>query len=142
VDRVRICSADPKGPARLAAQGTSYIMNEWTSVDEVDPFGNLVSSMRKVDALPRPSDTITVFECANAMAPTIFNDHTHSRNWFNWAAVIVDIQPDRHRIGGTAGDHSSGVANYLFGDAHVEKLQAAPLKARIDAGDNFSKPPQ
>jgi len=52
----------------------------------------------------------------------------------------VDIQPDRHRSGGASGDHSTGPANYLFADPHASVLQAAPLKKRIDAADNFAEP--
>ncbi len=143
VDKIRICPADPKGDSRLTAQGTSYIMNEFTSVDAMDPFGNTLESFRKLDALGHPSETFLVFECADALGATIFNDHTHSRNWINgWASVTSDIQPDRHRTGGPRGDHSSGMANYLFADGHAEALQAAPLKAKIDAGTNFAEPPK
>lgn len=143
VDRIRACPADPKAKERLEVQGTSYLMNEFTSVDLVDPFGNVKESFRKFDALPNPSGTITVFECANSMGPSLYNDHTHSRNWFNgWTSVTVDIQPDRHRSGGSHGDFSEGPANYLFADGHVSSLQAAPLKERIESGDNFAKPPR
>ena len=145
VDRIRACPADPKSEERLAVFGTSYIMNEYTSVDAVDPFGysDPNDSFRKLDALTKPSDTITVFECANGMSPSIFNDHTHSRNWLSgWRSVLSDIQPDRHRPGGPAGDHSAGIANYLFADGHVSALQAAPLRKRIESGDNFAKPPR
>jgi len=141
VDKIRLCPADPKGGARLEAQGTSFIMNEFTSVDLVDPFGNVLESFRKLDFLAHPTETFLVFECADALGAGIFNDHTHSRNWFNgWPAVTSDIQPDRHRSGGPRGDHSSGLANYLFADGHAEALQAAPLKAKIDAGTNFAEP--
>ena len=141
VDKIRICPNDPKGDARLAAQGTSFIMNEFTSVDAVDPFGNTLESFRKLDSLAHPSETFLVFECADTLGASIFNDHTHSRNWINgWPSVTSDIQPDRHRVGGPRGDHSSGVANYLFADGHAEALQAAPLKAKIDAGTNFAEP--
>jgi prepilin-type N-terminal cleavage/methylation domain-containing protein/prepilin-type processing-associated H-X9-DG protein len=141
-DKIRTCRADPKADARLAVQGTSYLMNEYTSVDLVDPFGSVQETFRKIDVLEHPSETITVFECANDQSPSIFNDHTHSRNWLNgWNTVLVDIQPDRHRAGGPAGDHSSGTANYLFADSHAAALQAGPLKKRIDSGDNFAKPP-
>jgi prepilin-type N-terminal cleavage/methylation domain-containing protein/prepilin-type processing-associated H-X9-DG protein len=143
VDAIRICSADPKGDARLAAKGTGYIMNEFTSVDALDPFGNMLESFRRLDALAHPTEAMTVFECANAMEASVFNDHAHSRNWGNgWASVTRDIQPDRHRPGGPRPDHGSGVANYLFADAHVEALQAAPLKALINAGTNFARPRQ
>jgi len=145
VDRIRICLSDPHGAERLAQQGTSYLMNEYTSTPALDPFGLPIpgeNDFRKLDVIPRPSDTITVFETADQQGVSTGQDHTHSRNWINgWNTVLVDIQPDRHRPGGPAGDHSSGIANYLFADAHAAALQAAPLKARIDAGDNFAKPP-
>jgi prepilin-type N-terminal cleavage/methylation domain-containing protein/prepilin-type processing-associated H-X9-DG protein len=140
VDKVRGCLADPKSEERLAAKGTSYIMNEFTSVDAVDPFGNILQSYRKADALAHPTETITVFECANALGASIFNDHTHSRNWSSWAAVTADIQPDQHRNGGQRADHSAGTANYLYADGHVNSLQAAPLKRLIEAGTNFAEP--
>jgi prepilin-type N-terminal cleavage/methylation domain-containing protein/prepilin-type processing-associated H-X9-DG protein len=143
VDKIRACPADPKAEERLSVSGTSYIVNEYTAVDAVDPFGNTLESYRKLDSLLNPSETITVFECANEMGATIFNDHTHSRNWLaGWNAVLSDIQPDRHRPGGTRADHSSGPASYLFGDGHAAALQAGPLKARIAAGDNFALPPK
>ena len=88
------------------------------------------------------SDTITVFETADQNGAATGQDHTHSRNWTTWSAVLVDIQPDRHRPGGPAGDHGSGLANYLFADSHAAALPTAPLKARIAAGDNFAKPPE
>jgi prepilin-type N-terminal cleavage/methylation domain-containing protein/prepilin-type processing-associated H-X9-DG protein len=142
VNKIRTCAADPKGPERIAVQGTSYLMNEYTSVDLVDPFGNVQESYRKLDGLRHPTETITVFDCSNDQTPSIFNDHTHSRKWLSgWPSVLTDIQPDRHRSGGPGGDHSVGIANYLFADSHVAALQAAPLKKRIDAGDNFAKPP-
>jgi prepilin-type N-terminal cleavage/methylation domain-containing protein/prepilin-type processing-associated H-X9-DG protein len=144
VDKIRICPSDPHGPERLAQQGTSYLMNEYTSTPALDPFGLPIpgeNDFRKLDGIRRPSDTITVFETADQQGASTGQDHTHSRNWTSWNAVLVDIQPDRHRPGGPVGDHSSGTANYLFADSHAAPLQAGPLKARIDAGDNFAKPP-
>ncbi len=145
VDRIRACPADPLADERLAAQATSYIMNEYTSVDAVDPFGQVdpADTFRKLDALKNPAETITIFECANALSPSVFNDHTHSRNWgAGWSAVTHDIQPDRHRPGGVRPPFASGTANYLHADAHAERRPAAELKRRIDQGDNFSRPPQ
>jgi prepilin-type N-terminal cleavage/methylation domain-containing protein/prepilin-type processing-associated H-X9-DG protein len=145
VDRIRICPADPHGPERLAAQGTSYVMNEFTSTPYLDPFGNPIpgqNDYRKLDKLPRPSETITVFETADTQGFSTGQDHTHSRNWTNgWNTVLVDIQPDRHRPAGSSPNHSSGPANYLFADPHAAVLQAGPLKKRIDAADNFAEPP-
>jgi prepilin-type N-terminal cleavage/methylation domain-containing protein/prepilin-type processing-associated H-X9-DG protein len=146
VDKIRICPADARGRERLATQGTSYVLNEYVSTPALDPFGNPLAGQndfRKLDRIPRPAQTITVFETADTQGVSTGQDHTHSRNWTNgWNTVIVDIQPDRHRAGRGAADHSSGPANYLFADTHVSGLQAAPLKKRIEALDNFAEPPR
>ena len=145
VDSVRICPADPHGLERLAHQGTSYLMNEYTSTPALDPFGQPLpgeNDFRKLDRIPRPTETITVFETADAQGVSTGQDHTHSRNWINgWNTVLVDIQPDRHRTSSPNPDHTSGGANYLFADPHAAALPAAPLKKRIDSGDNFARPP-
>jgi prepilin-type processing-associated H-X9-DG protein len=74
-----------------------------------------------------------VFEIASSAGTGTGQDHTHSRNWLNgWNSVLEDIQPDRH----------GSTANYLFADWHVGALEASLLKKRIDAGDNFAKPPR
>ena len=145
VDKIRICPADPKGAARLDQRGTSYVMNEYTSTAALDPFGNPIpgeNDFRKLDAIPRPSETITVFETSDQQGTGLGQDHTHARNWLNgWPSVLTDIQPDRHRNGGPGGDHSSGAANYLHADSHVAAAQAAPLKKLIESGVNFAEPP-
>ena len=145
VDKIRICPTDPKGADRLNQQGTSFVMNEFTSTPALDPFGNPIpgeNDFRKLDAIPRPSDTFTVFETSDQQGVGTGQDHTHSRNWLTgWPSVLTDIQPDRHRSGGTAGDHSGGGANYLYADSHVSAVQAAPLKKLIESGVNFAKPP-
>ena len=144
VDKIRICPADPIGEARLAQRGTSFLMNEYTSTAALDPFGFPIpgaNDFRKLDAIPRPSETFIVFETSDQQGASTGQDHTHSRNWSSgWPSVLTDIQPDRHRPGGPSGDHSSGVANYLFADMHVELRQAAPLKALIAGGTNFAEP--
>lgn len=132
VDRIRACPADPKAQQRLTNHASSYVLNEYTSVDKVDPFGAVLESYRKLDTLRVPTATHTVFIVADSVAPSVFNDHTHSRNWTTWAAVTNDIAPHRH----------GPTANYLFADGHVVGLAAAKLKVRIDAGDNFARPPQ
>lgn len=133
VDRIRLCPTDPKREQRLTAHAASYTLNEYTSVDYTDPFGGMLESFRKLATLRNPCLTITTFEISDAAGVNIMNDHTHSRQWLlGWNAVTADIQPTRH----------GSVANYLFADGHVESIQAAKLKARILAGDNFAKPPQ
>ncbi|MCX8157060.1 MAG: type II secretion system GspH family protein [Verrucomicrobiae bacterium] len=134
-DKVRVCLADPHGQERIERQASSYILNEYTSVDALDPFGMPLPhepSYRKLTALPKPSETFTVFEAADQLGHSTYNDHTHSRNWNNWNAVIADIQPDRHLQ----------AANYLYADGHVQSLKASYLKALVDRGINFAKPPR
>jgi prepilin-type processing-associated H-X9-DG protein/prepilin-type N-terminal cleavage/methylation domain-containing protein len=134
VDKIRVCGADPKGEARLRNRGTSYTLNEYTSVDALDEFGQPIPgepTYRKLDTIPNPTETIIAFEISDRAGTGTGQDHTHSRNWLNgWSSVLNDIQPDRHGSG----------ANYLFADGHVQFLKAEPLRQRIVSGDNFAKP--
>ena len=135
-DKIRICPGDKKGAARLANRGTSYILNEYTSLVALDPFGDPIPGepvYQKLDKIPHPTDTILAFEISDRQGTSTGQDHTHSRNWFNgWSSVLDDIQPDRH----------GSTANYLFADGHVQSLKPEPLKQRIEAGDNFALPPK
>ena len=142
-DKVRTCPSDPQRQARLTNHASSYIPNEYVAVDRLDPFGRTLESFRKLDALKSPTETITVFEIADTAAPSVFADHTHSRNWFKgWDAVRADIQPDRHRSGSARPDNSSGTANYLYACGHVLPLNARLLKERFARGENIAKPPE
>jgi len=143
VDNIRVCPADPKGRQRLTNYASSYILNEYVAVDRVDPFGGVLESYRNLDQLRRPTDTITVFICSDDLSPSIYSDHTHSRNWHKgWQTVLTDIQPDRHRSGGANADHTGGGANYLYADTRVQLVKAARMKERIDRGENIAKPPE
>jgi prepilin-type N-terminal cleavage/methylation domain-containing protein/prepilin-type processing-associated H-X9-DG protein len=143
VDEVRVSPADPKRRERLAHNSSSYVLNEYVAVDKVDPFGRILESYRNLNHLHRPSETMTVFIGADSLSPSVYSDHTHSRNWHKgWDAVLQDIQPDRHRAGGANADHTRGSANYLFADGRVTGIAAEVMKRRIDQGDNFAKPPQ
>jgi prepilin-type processing-associated H-X9-DG protein len=131
VDQIRVCPSDPKGSLRVPAKASSYTLNEYTSVDLTDPFGGFLETYRKLDTLRAPTLTMITFEISDSAGVNTYNDHTHSRNWLQgWSSVTNDIQPSRH---GTS-------ANYLFADGHVEIIQAAQLKSRIEAGDNFAQP--
>jgi prepilin-type N-terminal cleavage/methylation domain-containing protein/prepilin-type processing-associated H-X9-DG protein len=142
LDQIRVCAADPFRQARLTNNASSYVMNEYIAVDRRDPFGNITESFRRSDTLQNPSSTHTVFLISDRKEPNIANDHTHSRNWFKgWAAVLDDIQPDRHGTKKNA-DQTAGSANYLFADGHVTSIPAARLKRRIDNGENIARPPQ
>ncbi len=140
-DAIRMCAADPRRNQRLTNNGTSYIPNEFLAVDRVDPFGRVLESFRRIDQVPSPADTISVFEIADSKDPGAYNDHTHSRNWSKgWDAVLDDIQPDRHRSGSASRDHASGTANYLYLCGHVIPLRAITVKSRIERGDNIALP--
>jgi prepilin-type N-terminal cleavage/methylation domain-containing protein/prepilin-type processing-associated H-X9-DG protein len=143
VNPIRICPSDPQGSARLTNNSASYPLNEYTSVDQVDPFGGLIETFRNLNGLKRPAETVTVFEVSDTLGVTITSDHTHSRDWYKgWNVVLVDIQPDRHRTGGANADHTKGVANYLYADGHVAVVKAATLKKRYDSGENLARPPE
>ncbi len=136
VDKIRICPGDAKGDQRLNDRGTSYLLNEYTSVPALDPFGSPIPSepiWNKLSSIKRPADTFLVFEISDRAGTGTGQDHSHSRNWLNgWNSVTEDIQPNRH----------GQAANYLFADWHVAAVKAEKLKQRIEAGDNFAKPPQ
>lgn len=147
VDAIRVCPSDPKASARLTNNASSYILNEYVAVDQVDPFGTVLASYRNLNRLKAPSATHTVYICSDELSPSVFADHTHSRNWVkngvgNWAGVVADIAPDRHHLGGVDALHTRGSANYLHADAHVSVIKAVQFKARIDRGDNPALPPE
>ena len=146
VDAIRVSPADPKGWARVTNNASSYLLNEYVAVDQIDPFGAVQETYRNLDRLRAPTETHTVFICSDELSPNVYSDHTHSRNWVkkgagNWAGVIADIAPDRHRTGRAAADHTRGTANYLFADDHVAVIKASAFKLRIDRGENPALPP-
>ncbi|MGF1449738.1 MAG: prepilin-type N-terminal cleavage/methylation domain-containing protein [Opitutales bacterium] len=144
VDEVRVCPADPRADDIVENDGTSYVLNEYLVVPRtdysVDPVTGVptftVEDFSLLANLPSPASTFLAFPRADSFGGGTGNtvsttqDHTHSRSWFNWGAVLRDIQPDRH------GDD----ANYLFADGHVDSIPAADLRARIDRGENFAQP--
>lgn len=146
VDAIRTCPADPKAKERIKNFASSYVVNEYTFVDQVDPFGGVQESFRNVNRLGRPSETFNVFIGAESLSPSVFQDHTHSRNWFKgWSTVIADIEPNRFRSGSSNTNHTNhtnGSANYLYADGHVQSLKATSLLKRSDAGENFAHPPE
>ena len=143
-DAIRLCPADPNRTVRWNNGGTSYILNEFVSVPVVDSFGQVLTPLPKLEQLRQPSETILLFEVADGYGPSIFSDHTHSRSWMRsgWGGVIADIQTDRHRTGAPNPDRTSGRANYLFVDGHVEAIDAREIKRQIDAGINVAQLPE
>lgn len=135
VDDVRICPADPRAEERLEADATSYLLNEFLVVaekrfDYSTGQMEVVSDFTNLRNLPDPARTAMVFVGAESMAVGATADHTHSRGWTTWGAVLSDIDPDRH----------GNRANYLFADNHIEARRADELRALIEGGENFADP--
>ncbi len=139
VDRIRICPVDPRAQQRLENKGTSYVLNEYICVP-------IPGSIRNLYQLPSTHQTITVFTASDRTSITTLGDHTHSGNWFAsptgaWERILLDIQPDRFG-GGPNGPRTTGYANYLYADGHVELIPASQIKQWADTNFNFALPPQ
>jgi prepilin-type N-terminal cleavage/methylation domain-containing protein/prepilin-type processing-associated H-X9-DG protein len=147
VDKIRICPADPLGIQRVQNYTTSYPINGYitTYVGMPKPVRECIN---RITDLPATSRTITVFTASDRKGVTILQDHVDPWEWFavrgkEWEFLLRDIQPDRFM--GTDGrnttvSHSSGYANYLYADGHVEVFDATQIKAWADSGFNFAKP--
>jgi prepilin-type N-terminal cleavage/methylation domain-containing protein/prepilin-type processing-associated H-X9-DG protein len=146
VDKIRICPVDPLGQERLENYGTSYVLNQYICERNVAP-----GSVDRIQDLHATSQTITVFTISDLHGASILNDHVDAYLWFEhpenptltWSRILYDIQPDR--FGGTdgrePGPHSTGYANYLYADGHVESIPAQQIKQWADTGFNFAIPP-
>ncbi len=152
VNRIRICPVDPQADARLANDGTSYVLNEYVCV----PGTGAALFLDRTRSTHR---TMVVFTASDDMTATINDDHTHSRGWFlpsdpavRWVRIVGDVQVSRFAgrawKGGSdpgqapADQRITGVANYLFADGHVETIPATQIKQWADEGFNFAIPPQ
>ena len=153
-----ICPVDPKGYDRLHVdplnrfQGTSYVLNNYLNPNPDDPRDPDVA--RNFQQMAATSRMITVFTGSDQRGPGAREDHAHCRSWFGthpspytWTQIVAGVQPDR--FAGVRGDidkdplhHTSGYANYLYADGHVEAIQASQIKEWADTGFNFAKPPQ
>lgn len=127
-------------PTRMVS---SYVPNEFTSTTAYDSAGKALSCLRYGDT-PALSRTIIFFPASENGG--IRMGHIHANNWLPpltgaWDRVTgqYGIQPDM--FGGSSLDHSAGRSNYLFGDGHVETLEADYLKQQIESGKNFAIPP-
>jgi prepilin-type N-terminal cleavage/methylation domain-containing protein/prepilin-type processing-associated H-X9-DG protein len=147
VDRIRICPQDPRGQERLDNYATSYPINGYltTYVNIQPPVADCIN---RITHLRSTSRTITVFTISDRKGAIILNDHLDPWEWFTppgneWAFLLRDIQPDRFM--GTDGrdttdPHSSGYANYLYADGHVESIPASQIMEWANSGINFAKP--
>jgi prepilin-type N-terminal cleavage/methylation domain-containing protein/prepilin-type processing-associated H-X9-DG protein len=140
-DEVRICPADPRASQRLAAGGTSYILNSFLFVPETDAWGEPIGPpLNRPSLIPMPERTLLAFICSENMGVGPGNDHTHSNRWSSWSAVIADIAPGRFG-GGKPSGTTKGRANYLYADARVESIPASTMKQKTESGINIALPP-
>lgn len=140
-DETRICPADPLGDRRLAAGGTSYVLNSFIFVPRVNAWGDVVGqALNRPARIPNPSQTIVAFVCSDSVGVGPGNDHTHSDRWRSWAAVCSDICPSRFG-GGEEATSDEGRSNYLFVDGRIESLTAREIKQRTESGINIAEPP-
>ena len=147
-DEVRACPSDKKSMERIQKGGTCYPINDWTT--QPGPIAgfppvNPPDHCHMLDKLQYPTETIIVFEIVDEQAMDVLHDHTHGRaGWPNWREVIDDIQPDRHSSTRKNADKTSGRANYLYADAHVESHQGIKFFDMFDNGRgiNFAAPPE
>jgi prepilin-type N-terminal cleavage/methylation domain-containing protein/prepilin-type processing-associated H-X9-DG protein len=135
-DETRICPADPRAKERLAAGGTSYILNSFLFVPETDAFGEPIGpALNRPASIPDPTRTLLAFVCSDKFGPGSGNDHTHSNLWSSWSAVTADVAVSRF---GSAG---AGRSNYLYADGRVESIAADVLKRKTSSGTNIALPP-
>ena len=147
-DEVRACPSDKKSLERISKNGTSYPINDWTTQPGPSagfPAARPPDHGHLLDRLQFPTETIIVFEIAEEQQMDVLHDHTHSRaGWPTWRDVIDDIQPDRHGSSQKNADKTTGRANYLYADGHVENLRGARMYEIFDNGRgiNFATPPE
>ena len=135
-DEARVCPGDPRGKERLAAGGTSYILNSFLFVPETDAFGDPIGvPLNRPALIPDPSRTFLAFVCSERFGPGPGNDHTHSNLWNSWSGVVADVAVER--FGGGQAKRS----NYLYADGRVESIAAAVLKRKTESGINIALPP-
>lgn len=140
-DEARICPADPKGKERLAARGTSYILNSLVFVPSVDAFGRpRGKAMNRPANFANPAGTLLAVVCSDHVGTSPGNDHTHSGNWNSFPAIRRDVATDRHGQGNPQG--TKGGSNYLYADGHVRLIPGATIKELVNSGINPAKPPE
>lgn len=142
IKEIRICPADPKGPERARNDASSYILNNYLDSGAVDIFGSPIAGRGNLVSIRDPSRSMMLFIVAESKGVAAGNDHIHGAGWTSWPRVLADIQPDRHRRGDAAVDHTKGSGNYLFVDGRVESIPAAEIKRRVQSGVNIALPPQ
>ena len=64
------------------------------------------------------------------------DDHIHVGVMSSWSGVRGEIWPDA--FGGGSPDGTTGSANYLFADGHVQNIAASVLKERVESGQDIT----
>jgi prepilin-type N-terminal cleavage/methylation domain-containing protein/prepilin-type processing-associated H-X9-DG protein len=133
VDDVRICPEDEDGEIRLANRGTSYVINEYVSLD-------IPGAVREIHQLAT-AKTIIAFEGSQVRDPESFYfEHVHPSDWYSernihtgktWIRLLQEIDPQRHQ---------ASVSNYLYADAHVAGIPLEVVRRWADDGWNFGQP--
>jgi prepilin-type processing-associated H-X9-DG protein/prepilin-type N-terminal cleavage/methylation domain-containing protein len=139
VDEIRICPADRYADERLAAKGTSYVINDYVAAEKVP------GAVRNINKLRATTRTIVAFEGAEKAdrngKPIVDPkfEHTHSSQWFSElniefglveSAIKTDIMLDRH----------GQAAHYLYVDGHVALIGVAEVSQWINAKIDFARP--
>lgn len=134
IDEVRICPADPPGrQTRIRKMNaTSYVVNDLVFDDP---------RYRRLINLERPSETLLVAILAEKRPPSLTRDHIHGDEWTSYAAILNDVEADRHRVGSASPGRTDGSANYLFADGRVANIPAEEMKAMVESGTNPARPP-
>jgi prepilin-type N-terminal cleavage/methylation domain-containing protein/prepilin-type processing-associated H-X9-DG protein len=137
VDNIRICPEDLKGPERLAAKSTSYVLNDYICLKQPEAVLNFY----KIKATSR---TILVFEGSESRSLDYMNEHIHSSAWFSEHSIHRNLTNDLIARDIQLERHQHTAANYLYADGHVELIPAAEVRKWIDEGirgeRHFAKP--
>lgn len=177
--QIRACPSDPAvddfttrdpsvpfNPANpLGKFGTSYAVNEYVAEPHIDAFLGAVEHpdiVTSIDQVPRPSETLMVYEVSASQARDSYWDHGHNLNWFassnpnvRWRNILDEMEPDQHRGGHvppvpqvssaarrTGYDRTKGVSNFLYCDTHVKAVPALQVRSWAFQNHNFCKPPR
>ena len=110
--------------------GTGWLQETPAASPKGGEIDAIVTPIRRLDSIPTPSATMTLFEGSD-LGARLGDERTHPDTWFRgWSNVVADIDPWRH----------GAAANYLFADGHVETIPAIRLKKRLEQGDHFAVP--
>ena len=139
--RVRVCPADPNAGTKLQQNdATSYLLTERVNADAFydGATGELVPGEVVFDRfvrIPNPSRAILMF-IGNTNKTGRQDDHIHVGVMKSWGGVRGEIWPDA--FGGGSPDGTTGSANYLFADGHVQNIAASVLKERVESGQDVT----